>query len=617
MPFQPPRVFISYSHDSPAHEQRVLAFAHRLRQDGVDTHIDRYMNGTPAEGWPRWMENQLEWADFVLLLCTETYYRRFRGHEQPEEGRGVDWEGALVTNEIYQDRRLTTKFVPVLLSPSEAKFIPRPLLGHTHYVLDTEENYSKLLAFFVGRAGVSPGPLGPLKEISQIEVEPLRFESSKEQGRSMGKLHGVPDLPPHFLLRPDNLEALKDAVLAGLTKPVALTGAGKFGLQGMGGIGKTVLATALAHDLEVRQAFPDGVYWLTIGQKPNLLELQNQLLRQLTGSKQILTTEQEAKDALREALEGRRALVVMDDAWTIDHGDAFSVTAPPARLLITTRNREVLVGLSAKEQLVHVLKPDDALLVLAEWTDEKRPDRLPAEAAEVAKECGYLPLALSMIGAMVQLDSTPTAWQDALKRLRQADLLAIRRIFRGYTHPDLFVAIDVSVEALEGSDRERYLELAVFPPGEPIPESALRVLWRLDETRTRDCMARFVARSLATRAPGESALILHELQRDLIQKRREKELPGLHLRLVEAWGALPKLPDAYAWRWIAYHLAQAGCKDDLSRLLLDFNYLEAKLAATDTNGLIADYDYLADKEEFPLIQSALRLSANVLARDPR
>ena len=179
----------------------------------------------------------------------------------------------------------------------------------------------------------------------------------------------------------------------------------------MGGIGKTVLAAALAHDPEVRQAFPDGIYWLTIGQKPNLLALQNQLLRQLTGSKETLTTEQEAKDALREALEGRQALVVVDDAWTIDHADAFSVTAPPARLLITTRNNEVLVGLGAEEHRVDVLSPNDALKMLAEWVGQKSPDKLPPEAAEVAKECGYLPLALAMIGAMVRSDPRPTAWQ--------------------------------------------------------------------------------------------------------------------------------------------------------------------------------------------------------------
>jgi NB-ARC domain-containing protein len=152
----------------------------------------------------------------------------------------------------------------------------------------------------------------------------------------------------------------------------------------MGGIGKTALATALAHDSEVRHAFPDGIYWLTIGQKPNLLDLQNQLLRQLTGSKQALTTEQKAKDALREALEGRSALVVVDDAWNVDQADAFSVTAPPARLIITTRNNEVLVGLGAEEHRLDVLLPDDALKMLAQWGGEKSPDKLPPEAVEVA-----------------------------------------------------------------------------------------------------------------------------------------------------------------------------------------------------------------------------------------
>jgi hypothetical protein len=70
--------------------------------------------------------------------------------------------------------------------------------------------------------------------------------------------------------------------------------------------------------------------------------------------------------------------------------------------------------------------------------------------------------------------------------------------------------------------------------------------------------------------------------------------------LVEAWDALPKLPGAYAWRWIAYHLVQAGRKNDMRQLLLDFNYLEAKLAATYTNALIADYDYLAEDKDLQL-----------------
>jgi hypothetical protein len=76
----------------------------------------------------------------------------------------------------------------------------------------------------------------------------------------MGKLIGVPTLPPHFLRRPERVKALKEAVLADLLRPVVITGtAAKTGIHGMGGIGKSVLAATLARDFEVRRAFADGV----------------------------------------------------------------------------------------------------------------------------------------------------------------------------------------------------------------------------------------------------------------------------------------------------------------------------------------------------------------------
>src|SRR5215471_4331933 len=135
--------------------------------------------------------------------------------------------------------------------------------------------------------------------------------------------------------------------------------------------------------------------------------LQGQLLRHLTDSKPAFTTEQEGKDSLRDALEGRRALLVLDDVWIIDHADVFLVTAPPARLLITTRNNEILVGIGVEGHRLGVLPPADALRMLADWVGEQNPDRLSSQAAEVARECGYLPLALAMIGAMVRLSLRP------------------------------------------------------------------------------------------------------------------------------------------------------------------------------------------------------------------
>jgi hypothetical protein len=78
-----PTVFISYSHDSPKHADRVLAFADQLRQDDINCILDQYET-SPPEGWPKWMDRHIAKSDFVIVICTETYYSYsgcYRGFE--------------------------------------------------------------------------------------------------------------------------------------------------------------------------------------------------------------------------------------------------------------------------------------------------------------------------------------------------------------------------------------------------------------------------------------------------------------------------------------------------------------------------------------------------------
>ncbi|MCY2994343.1 MAG: TIR domain-containing protein [Planctomycetota bacterium] len=170
-----PKVFISYSHDSEQHRNRVLAFSERLRSDGIETVLDQYVAGAPAKGWPRWMLDQLDAADYVLVVCTETYYRRFRGQEEPGKGKGVDWEGALITQEIYDGRSQTLKFVPVFLSDATDKWIPDPLRAGNYYALTSEDAYNRLYDFLLRQAGVEPGKLGPLKAKNRRQGEAMTF----------------------------------------------------------------------------------------------------------------------------------------------------------------------------------------------------------------------------------------------------------------------------------------------------------------------------------------------------------------------------------------------------------------------------------------------------------
>src|SRR5260370_42551780 len=68
-PEEPTRVFISYSHDSQAHADDVLALANRPRADGVDCSVDQ-CEESPPEGWPQWMERQIRESKFVLVVCS-------------------------------------------------------------------------------------------------------------------------------------------------------------------------------------------------------------------------------------------------------------------------------------------------------------------------------------------------------------------------------------------------------------------------------------------------------------------------------------------------------------------------------------------------------------------
>src|SRR4051812_2873018 len=87
------------------------------------------------------------------------------------------------------------------------------------------------------------------------------------RGRGRGRLDGVPGLPAGYIAR-EELDGLRAALLAGTEGALAITGnARALGLHGQGGIGKSVLAAALARDDELRWHFPDGVFWVTVGER--------------------------------------------------------------------------------------------------------------------------------------------------------------------------------------------------------------------------------------------------------------------------------------------------------------------------------------------------------------
>ena len=104
------RVFISYSHDSQGHRDRVWELSAALRNDGIDCTIDEQLF-SPPEGWPRWSKDQIHESKFVLVVATETYKTRYEGKDAPGEGLGAKWEGFVITQELYETEGKNDKFI--------------------------------------------------------------------------------------------------------------------------------------------------------------------------------------------------------------------------------------------------------------------------------------------------------------------------------------------------------------------------------------------------------------------------------------------------------------------------------------------------------------------------
>ncbi len=163
-------VFISYSWDSEEHVRAVLDLSNRLRSEGVDCVLDQYEE-SPPEGWPRWMDRKIRDAKFVLMICTETYYKRVMGDTAAEEGHGAKWEGGLIYQYIYNAGATNARFIPVLLREQDRAFIPTPLQGATYYVTCTEDGYDKLYARLVNRPRTDKPKLGPLRPLPKKDVK--------------------------------------------------------------------------------------------------------------------------------------------------------------------------------------------------------------------------------------------------------------------------------------------------------------------------------------------------------------------------------------------------------------------------------------------------------------
>ncbi|MCO8275845.1 DUF4062 domain-containing protein [Actinoplanes sp. TRM 88003] len=424
----------------------------------------------------------------------------------------------------------------------------------------------------------------------------------------------VPPLRGSEVARPALTDALVEAVLAPGAGTVGVT----TGLVGAGGFGKTTLARMVAH--RVRDDFPGGVAWITVGEDasgPELAATITSAARLFDPAAPEVTDPLAAGASLGRALADRQVLLVIDDVWTSEQVDPFLLGGARTVRLFTTRQRDVLPPVTDQVP-VDQMAADEARRMLGAG--------LPAALVDEALAAtGRWPVLLALLaGAVdegVEAGGEPARELTEILRALRADGITVLDVGDENSRSQAVAGtIEAGLRRLTEDERLRYLELAVFGEDVTIPGEVVARLWahtgRWAVFRSRRFLARLHKLSLLAayrRDPDEA--LLHDVVRAYLRHRTADRRAELDRAVVDAhrsltpkgWAALPA-EERYLWVWLAAHLRGAGLRDELEALLDDPEWLIGKLQYVGAAALEADLS-LADRRA---LATAVRQNAHVL-----
>jgi hypothetical protein len=113
-----PKCFISYSWDSTSHKDWIRFLAEQLQENAVEVFLDQW-DLHPGDDLPHYMESSIREADFVLLVCTQSFAMKANAGTG-----GVGYEKTIVTGEIFQSLSSPGKFIPILRNGTPRESLP-------------------------------------------------------------------------------------------------------------------------------------------------------------------------------------------------------------------------------------------------------------------------------------------------------------------------------------------------------------------------------------------------------------------------------------------------------------------------------------------------------------
>jgi tetratricopeptide (TPR) repeat protein len=430
----PVEVFYSYSHKDEWLRDELETHLSLLKRTGViaDWHDRRITAGTE---WAGQIDEHLESAGVILLLISADFLASDYCYD-------IEMKRALERHESREAR-----VIPIIIRPVDWRGAP----------------FGKLQALPTDGKAVTSWPNRDeawtnVAQGIRTAVEELTPQTTTRPAR----IWNVPFLRnPNFTGRDEELAALRRTLTSG--QPAAVTQA----ITGLGGVGKTQLAVEYAYR---HAADYDVIWWIRADNATTLESDFAALAAEVHLPEARLADQTQITAALKRWLRERgRWLLVFDNAHRREDIRPYLVQAG-GHTIITSR--EASWGSTATTVPVKGLLPDNAVGFLLMRTDREEAGAAP----NLAKELGYLPLALEQAAAYIA--ETGMSFQSYLRLFREKRSAVFERPEAKPDDYPLTVATTWTV-AVEPLERESpaavaLLRLCAFLAPEKIPLDVIR-----------------------------------------------------------------------------------------------------------------------------------------------
>ncbi|KAF7842591.1 putative disease resistance protein [Senna tora] len=314
------------------------------------------------------------------------------------------------------------------------------------------------------------------------------------------------------------------------------------GLQGMGGTGKTTMATQVGKEFEESKLF-DKVIFTVVSNPPNVEKIRSDIAKHLVSQPEDAKNLKDSNSLwFRITNGGEKILIILDDVWQELNLKAIGIPLGfhqkgHSSVLLTTRSMTVCKKMNCQDTInLGLLSKEDALnlfLLHAGVNVDSSCSDMRNMASNIVKECGRLPVAIVPIAKTLKSESLKD-WEAALIRLKNVDP-TLDDIDEDLI--EVYKSLRLSYDNLKNEKaKELFLLCSLFPEDFELPTEDLSKIaiglglcgnannYYIARSHVLGIMHKLIDSSLLLKADEDESVKMHDLVREVAQWIGKEEI---------------------------------------------------------------------------------------------